>query len=71
MRAVGIYPLCPRVYHTHLLRRFHARTMGFEASLASLFATCANTGMTAATNASLIVDDKNDVASLALNNVSP
>ena len=38
--------------------------------LASLFTTNANTGMSAVTNASLIVDDRNAVLSMALNNVS-
>ena len=37
---------------------------------ASLFTTNENTRMSAATNASRVVADLNDVASLALNNVS-
>ena len=49
------------VSHTSL-QSVHAPTAGFAMCLASLFATNANTGLAAATNASLIADDRNDVA---------
>ena len=54
----------------HRFNRFHAPTVSFAMCLASLFAKNAKPGMFGATNTSLIVDDWNDVASLALNSVS-